>query len=177
MDAFDVLGLAPSLDLDLSTLEQRYRELQRQLHPDRFAQASRSERRHSLVRAVSINDAYRLLKDELRRAELVYARLSGERAADGDTTAEPELLMEVMELREELQGARKRGDLRRARELHGDVSQRQAAARDALKQAFSALAQGHSPASREQAARALSRLRYYKRFQDEVAAIEDELAQ
>ena len=72
-DAFDVLGLAPSLELDISVLEQRYRDLQRQLHPDKFAQASSSERRSALSRAMSVNDAYRVLKDELKRAEAWFA--------------------------------------------------------------------------------------------------------
>ena len=43
MDAFDLLGLTPALDLDPKVLEQRYRDLQRTLHPDRFAQAAASE--------------------------------------------------------------------------------------------------------------------------------------
>lgn len=175
MDAFDVLGLAPSLELDISLLEQRYRELQKQLHPDKFVQASSAERRQSLSRAVSVNDAYRLLKDQLKRAELIYARLSGEKADDGQATAEPELLMEVMELREELAAVRKRGDMVRANELRKDVSARQETALNALRLAFSLLAAGTAPAAREKAARALSRLRYYQRFQHEVDSIEDDL--
>ena len=59
MDAFDVLGLPPAFDLDAALLEQRYRELQRALHPDRFVKAQASERRASLARAVSVNEAYR----------------------------------------------------------------------------------------------------------------------
>src|SRR5687767_8455314 len=101
MDAFDVLGLPPAFELDSSALEQRYRDLQRQLHPDKFVHASSSERRESLSRAVSVNDAYRTLQDELKRAELVFTRLAGH-APDPQRTADSELLMEVMELREEL---------------------------------------------------------------------------
>lgn len=174
MDAFDVLGLAPALELDISALEQRYRELQRQLHPDKFVQAGSSERRAALSRAVSVNDAYRLLKDPLKRAELIFARLSGAEGPSGEETADPELLMEVMELREELAAVKKRADLQRAAELRNDVQKRQDSALATLKQAFATPAADLSLAQRHKAGHALSRLRYYRRFQDEVDAIEAE---
>src|SRR5690606_25069613 len=100
----DVLALRPSFDLDTNELERRYRELQRQLHPDKFAQSSSSERRASLARAVTVNDAYRALRDELKRGELVLARL--DKAARTGEVQDPELLMEVMELRESLAEAK-----------------------------------------------------------------------
>jgi molecular chaperone HscB len=115
MDAFDVFGLAPAFDLDQNELERRYRELQKQLHPDKFVHATRSERRESLSRAVSVNEAYQALRDELKRADLVLTRHAG--APVGKATVDPELLMEVMELREALASARKRGDLAAARAL------------------------------------------------------------
>jgi molecular chaperone HscB len=176
MDAFDVLGLAPALDLELTTLEQRYRDLQRTLHPDKFVHASSSERRESLSRAVSVNEAYRLLKDELKRAELLFTRLTGQKASDAQTTADPELLMEVMELREDLAGARKRRDLTQAAHLQSEVRERERAAGQILRSAYATLASGANPAAQEKAGRALSRLRYYRRFQDEAAALEDDVS-
>jgi molecular chaperone HscB len=174
MDAFDVLGLTPALELDISVLEQRYRELQRQLHPDKFVQAASGERRAALSRAVSVNDAYRVLKDPLKRAELLFARRSGDAAQREEETADPELLMEVMELREELAAVKKRGDLQRAAELRVDVQARQENALTTLKQAFATPAEQLSLAQHHKAGHALSRLRYYTRFQDEVDAIEAE---
>ena len=175
MDAFDVLGLAPSFDLDVNELERRYRELQKQLHPDKFVHASSSERRDSLSRAVSVNDAYRILKDELKRAELLLARRAG--AALGEATVDPELLMEVMELREELASARKRRDITAARALGTLVAERAASETQKLRQSFTELAQGHASGAAQMAAHALTRLRYFRRFQDEVAAIEDEFSE
>jgi molecular chaperone HscB len=174
MDAFDVLGLTPALELDTSVLEQRYRELQRQLHPDKFVQAGSSERRSALSRAVSVNDAYRVLKDPLKRAELLFARLSGSAAQREAETADPALLMEVMELREELSGVKQRGDLQRASELRRDVQVRQESALATLKQTFDTPAAELSLEQLHLAGHALSRLRYYTRFQDEVDAIEAE---
>ena len=198
MDAFDVLGLAPSFDLDSKVLEQRYRDLQRALHPDKFAQASAAERRASLSRAVSVNEAYRALRDELKRAEVLYARLGGKLSERGGEPADPELLMEVMELREQLSETKQSRDVAARERLTREVRQLNDDHVAVLRQAFVTLlasgSRGGRPrlsaalaeaadelAAREAgdtgalqvAARALSRLRYYRRFLDEVAALED----
>jgi molecular chaperone HscB len=173
MDAFDLLGLTPAFDLDQDELERRYRELQKQLHPDKFVHASSSERRASLARAVSINEAYRDLRDELKRADLLLARHGGPSA--GKATVDPELLMEVMDLRESLAAARKRKDLPGARKLSVQVAERAGVETQTLRDAFAQIAAGRSEGAIQSAAHALMRLRYFRRFQDEVAAIEDEL--
>jgi molecular chaperone HscB len=198
MDAFDVLGLVPAFDLDSKMLEQRYRDLQRALHPDRFAQASASERRASLSRAVSVNDAYRALRDELKRAEVLYVRLGGELSERGGQPADPELLMEVMELREQLSETKQSRDVAARERLAEEVQQLHDESVAVLRKAFAKLqglntrggiARVHASLAeaaealeeREHgragalrvAARALSRLRYYRRFLDEVAVQED----
>jgi molecular chaperone HscB len=175
MDAFDVLGLAPAFDLDHGELERRYRELQQQLHPDKFVNASSSERRESLTRAVSVNEAYRALRDELKRADLLLARHAG--PSIGKATVDPELLMEVMELREALATARKRGDLSVARALAAQVAARADGETQTLRHAFAQLQAGGADGAVQSAAHALMRLRYFRRFQDEVAAIEDEVTE
>lgn len=174
MDAFDVLGLPPAFDLDPKLIEQRYRDLQRALHPDRFTQASASERRASLSRAVSVNDAYRVLRDELKRAEALFVRLGGEISERGGQAADPGLLMEVMELREQLSDTKARGDAAARDKLTREVRALDRQTIDALRGALSALAAGDASA-RDATARALSRLRYYRRFLDEVAVLEDAL--
>ncbi|MDB4976057.1 MAG: hscB [Myxococcaceae bacterium] len=171
MDAFDVLGLTPAFDLDAKLVEQRYRDLQRALHPDKFTQASASERRASLSRAVSVNEAYRVLRDELKRAEALFARHGGQTSESASKTADPALLMEVMELREELASTRHSHDAAARSRLTSEVKQKNQAASDALRRAFASLERGEG-AALDDAARALSRLRYYRRFLDEVAAID-----
>jgi len=198
MDAFDVLGLVPAFDLDSKVLEQRYRDLQRALHPDKFAQASASERRASLSRAVSVNDAYRALRDELKRAELLYLRLGGELSERGGQPADPELLMEVMELREQLSETKQSRDVAARERLTREVQQLNDDSIGVLRQTFAALQASHArggtarvhaslagaaealeagevgeAGALQVAARALSRLRYYRRFLDEVAVLED----
>jgi molecular chaperone HscB len=174
MDAFEVLQLAPRFSLDVSALEAQYRELQRHLHPDRFVNAPAPERRESLARAVAVNEAYRALRDELKRAEILLNR-AGRRTSEQETV-EPETLMEVMELREQLADARASRDLTTARRLASDVAAREAKLRQVLVDAFDGPVAA-PPAAVEAAARALARLRYYRRFQDEVQALEDDASE
>ena len=68
-DYFSVFGMNPRLDLDLTELEHAFHRLSRKLHPDRFARAGENEKQWSLADTALLNDAYRTLKDPLRRTE------------------------------------------------------------------------------------------------------------
>src|SRR5205085_10807330 len=68
-DYFAFLGVPRKLNLDLSDLEQRFRTLSRQFHPDYFYNATPAERRASLERSSYLNDAYRTLKNAAARVE------------------------------------------------------------------------------------------------------------
>ena len=102
-DHFELFGLPVAFELDRSTLDARYRELQRQVHPDRYASASDQERRISMQQAARLNEAYQVLKDPLLRGryllELRGLRLDDQQQSLRDTA----FLMEQMELREELE--------------------------------------------------------------------------
>jgi molecular chaperone HscB len=68
-DYFSVFCLKPHLQIDLSALESEFHRLSRKLHPDRFARAQENEKEWSLADTALLNDAYRTLKDPLRRTE------------------------------------------------------------------------------------------------------------
>ncbi len=103
IDHFARLDLDPRFDLDTAEIERRYFALQRQFHPDRFAAKSAKERALSLRHATALNEAYRVLKDPLARAEHLLALAGRAMRADGaETVSDPGLLMEAMETREEL---------------------------------------------------------------------------
>jgi molecular chaperone HscB len=159
---FDVLGLPARFALDPAELERRFRDVQRAVHPDRHAGAAPAVRRAALSGAVSASQAYRTLRDELARAEALLAVLGAPAAAP---QADPALLMEMMTLRESLEEAR--GDSRRVASLRAEVEGARAAALASLGAAFDA----HEL---PRAAALLARLRYHRRFLDEVAALEDE---
>ena len=68
-DYFSFFGLPRKLAIDLADLDVRFRRLSRQFHPDYFYTASGQERLASLERASYLNDAYRVLRQPLDRAE------------------------------------------------------------------------------------------------------------
>jgi molecular chaperone HscB len=101
-DYFQLFGLPSSFDVDLELLTSRYRELQRAVHPDRFANATAQERRLAMERASDVNQGYRVLKEPIERA-LHLLRLNGVNVDDTTgASVEPAFLMEQMELRETL---------------------------------------------------------------------------
>lgn len=173
MDAFALLGLPPTMELDMATLERRYRDLQKQLHPDKFVDAAPSARRESLSRAVAVNDAYRVLRDEISRAETILSRHQPEGGEGREREADPALLMEIMELREQLSEAKAARDLRVIAKLSAQVNQQQKEAREALYRALAELSEPSSDAALSRAKSALAQLRYYRRFQEEVALAEE----
>lgn len=170
-DPFQTLGVEPSFTLDVGALEQRHRELSRALHPDRFAGRPASERRQALSRAIEVNEAFRTLRDPLQRAEAILRRRGIVRAEGQEPRPEPEFLMEIMELREALTEARRARDVSRVGALSDEVRKREEQARLALAALF-----GAEPVDPGPVERRLGELRYFRRFLEEAAAIEDEIA-
>lgn len=99
---FELFELPVSFEIDLQDLSQRYRELQRVVHPDKFANASDRERRLSVEKAAVINEAYQVLKSPQRRARYMLELQSVSFDDEKDTALDPSFLMEQIELREAL---------------------------------------------------------------------------
>ncbi|MGC2154005.1 MAG: Fe-S protein assembly co-chaperone HscB [Terriglobales bacterium] len=127
VDYFTFFGFSRKLDLDTAALEREFYALSRRLHPDVFAQAEPQERAWSLEQSSMLNDAYRALKDPIKRTEYLL-RMEGveleeqskqatEKArATGELKKQvvpPDLLEEVFELNmhlEELRAQKKLGE-------------------------------------------------------------------
>ena len=109
-DYFAFLGVSRKLNLDLAGLEQNFRALSRQFHPDYFYNAAPAERRASLERSSYLNDAYRALKQPPTRiAYLLELEGFAPKAADPSRASKevpPALLEEVFALNEELDEVR-----------------------------------------------------------------------
>ena len=112
-DYFSFLGVPRKLNLDTADLEQRFRALSRQFHPDYFYNATPAERRASLERSSYLNDAYRTLRQPILRLEYLLSLegMDRRRSERGDATPSenkvpPALLEEVFALNEELDTVR-----------------------------------------------------------------------
>jgi len=100
MNEFQRLSLDSCFELDLVHLEKQYFQLQRKLHPDNFVGASALEKDFSKSHSAAVNHSYIILKNPLKRAEHLL-QIQGVALSDKSTGVEdPNLLMEVMEMRE-----------------------------------------------------------------------------
>ena len=99
-DDFTLFGLPRRFALDPALLSTRWRELQTQVHPDRFAAADGAAQRLAMQWAVRVNEGYRRLKDPLSRATYL-CELAGQ--ALGEVQSVPhEVLARQMQWHEEL---------------------------------------------------------------------------
>jgi molecular chaperone HscB len=161
MDPFARLGVAPAFAIDLAELERVHRELSRALHPDRHLQSMPSERRRTLDEAVAVNEAWRILRDPLRRAEALLS-LRGAQTDGPDAKPAPAFLMAMMERREELEAAKAKG-LVALEALERDVAADLQACLDRLGEALDAGVARHGKPEK-----ILAELRFHRRLLDEL---------
>lgn len=163
---FELLGLPARFDLDPSQIESAFFDRSKELHPDRFASAPPAERVAALQRSRALNDAYQTLKKPVGRAEYLLER-AGVTIGDNERL-EPEMIMRVLELREELAAARAQKDLETVGRLQGQMAKR----RD---QAIHELGERFAANDTAGAKRVLISLRYIDRYLEECdAALDDE---
>ncbi len=105
-DHFTLFGLPRAFRLDARMLDSRYRELQAQVHPDRFTAASDADKRLSMQWATRANEAYQALKKPLERANYLLHLAGHDVQAESNTAMPVEFLMEQMEWREATAEAR-----------------------------------------------------------------------
>ncbi|HEX6268133.1 MAG TPA: Fe-S protein assembly co-chaperone HscB, partial [Burkholderiales bacterium] len=119
---FELFGLSPAFRLDREALEKAYREIQSQVHPDRFAHAGDAERRASLQWTTRVNEAYRVLKDPVQRARHILELHGLDVAFETDTRMPADFLGQQLELREELERAVGSKDAAALDRLRSDLS-------------------------------------------------------
>jgi molecular chaperone HscB len=102
---FELFGLQPAFSVDQQALESR-------VHPDRFAHAGDAERRASLQWTTRVNEAYRSLKNPVQRASHILALHGVDVAFETNTAMPAAFLGQQMELREALENAIQRKDVK-----------------------------------------------------------------
>ena len=102
---FELFQVPARFAQDLAQLDARWKELQRQVHPDKFAAEGAAAQRVAMQWSARINEAYRRLKDPIRRAAYLCELHGAPIDAERNTAMPPEFLMQQMELREALDEA------------------------------------------------------------------------
>ena len=170
---FELFGLPVSFEVDQQQLSERYRDLQRTVHPDRYANASDQERRLSVQLAAQINEALQTLKSPIQRARYLLEMRGVKFDEQRDTAIDPMFLMEQMELREALADIPEQDDaLMKVGRLQDDI-------RDKVKQLTNELAglfADGSDAAMQQAKAAVQKLQFMAKLQQEADNVEEDIA-
>ncbi|HYW55940.1 MAG TPA: Fe-S protein assembly co-chaperone HscB [Polaromonas sp.] len=102
---FELFDVPVRFAQDRSTLDARWKELQREAHPDNFAAQGAPEQRLAMQWSVRINEAYQRLKDPLKRAVYLCELHGAPIQAESNTAMPPEFLIQQMQWREALEDA------------------------------------------------------------------------
>ncbi len=175
-DFFTLFDLPVSFEIDLNALAECYREVQRAVHPDKFANASEAERRLSVQMAARVNEAYRTLKDPLARARYLL-ELRGVELDEKNTAVDSAFLMEQIELRERLADVRLcvgKDGVDSHQQLHSIAQDINTHAK-ILTIKMAELLQASDTDSLQQARDITRKLQFFRRLNEEVDALDDEL--
>ncbi len=112
--------------MDAARLERGYRDLQSQVHPDRFASATEAERRVAMQWATRGNEAFRTLKDPLERARYLLQLKGYDTEEESNTAMPPDFLMQQMEWREAVADARSSSDAKELARLRDEIAHKRA---------------------------------------------------
>ena len=93
---FELFNLPERFQLDLEILQENYRAIQKEIHPDRFATSSENEKVQSMIKSTQANDGYQTLKSPIKRAKYI---LSLHKSVE-KITLPPDFLMQQMEWEE-----------------------------------------------------------------------------
>ncbi|GIU31365.1 co-chaperone HscB [Shewanella schlegeliana] len=172
MNYFELFSLLPSYDVDTALLAERYRELQRAVHPDKFANASEQDKRLSVQRTAQINDGFQTLKNPIQRAEHLLALKGLELSHESTTLKDTQFLMQQMEWRESLEEIKHSDDPdSEIAELYDSFEQYAKQITTDLKP----LLVSEFEADHLQAAEQIRKLKFMAKLQDELTRVEDAL--
>jgi molecular chaperone HscB len=159
--------------VDLEVLQHKYRDLQKAVHPDKFAAAGNRERRLSMQQTSLINQAYNALKHPVERAVYLLSLKGIDLNMDRETTMDAGFLMEQLELREKMADAQHADDPLR------ELDALRASVRDRSRQLMEAFSRSFDEADYEAAREIVRKLQFLHKGEKEVdemtARIEDEL--
>lgn len=166
---FALFDLPVAFQVDSALLNERYLALQKSLHPDNFSAASAQEQRLAIQKSAEINDALRILKDPITRADSIIAINTGETEnPEEKSNNDIDFLMQQMEWRETLENIENRKDTDELTAFTQEINQIRHAILSKLSTALDA--------QQWDIARAITdKLRFIKKLQAEIERVEETL--
>ena len=166
---FALFDLPVAFQVDSALLNERYLALQKSLHPDNFSAASAQEQRLAIQKSAEINDALRILKDPITRADSIIAINTGETEnPEEKSNNDIDFLMQQMEWRETLENIENRKDTDELTAFAQEINQIRHAILCELSTALDA--------QHWDIARAITdKLRFIKKLQAEIVRVEETL--
>ena len=170
---FELFDVPVAYDVDLDLVQQRYRDLQKVVHPDKFANASDQEKRISMQQTSRINEALNALRHPVDRAIYLLSLKGIDLNLENETTMDAGFLMAQIEMREELSDIRSKDDPLAeldnfSRQIKSDMT--------AMMESYSAAYEGGHLDDAKEWIRKMQFMQKAKKEVDELSAkIEDEL--
>lgn len=162
-----MFALQPAFVIDTAALAVTYRQLAKEMHPDRFANASAAEQRQAVEHAAELNDAFHTLKSPTQRA--LYLLRQQADLPEETTIQDGEFLLQQMEWREQLEDLQEQADLAALALFVRELKH----ARDKIDTAFADCVQ--DPQQRMQAERLARRMQFLDKMFYEVRQLEERL--
>lgn len=163
---FDLFQLPQQFAVDASALDSAYRNVQGQVHPDKFVSASEAEKRVAMQWATRANEAYQTLKNPLKRATYLCELHGVDLEVESNTSMPPAFLMQQMEWRESLQDAKAARDIDALTELDEAL---RTARKEEVEQIGTLLNRGDYTS----AARAIRQMMFLEKFGAEIGQLFD----
>ncbi|MDM0105747.1 Fe-S protein assembly co-chaperone HscB [Variovorax sp. J22R24] len=165
---FELFAVPATFAQDRAALDARWKELQREAHPDRFAAQGAAAQRVAMQWSVRINEAYQRLKNPIRRATYLCELNGSPINAEHNTAMPSDFLMQQMAWREELDEA---SDVDALDKLRAEVEAGRARALSSLDWLIDE--KGDYPA----AARQVRALMFIERFAEDIETKSDQWGQ
>ncbi|KVH90563.1 uncharacterized protein LOC112521270 [Cynara cardunculus var. scolymus] len=157
IDYFRIFGLDRKFDIEDGSLEGKYKDWQKKLHPDLVHTKSEEEREYAAEQSARVIDAYGTLRKPLSRA-IYIMRLEGVEVDEEQTVSEPELLGEIMEIREAVEEAT---DSQALNQIQSQMEEKLRRWSDSFANAFRSK-------KYDEALRSIQRITYYHRVKEEI---------
>lgn len=165
---FELFHLPQRFSVDVTALEQAYREVQNRVHPDKFTNASDAEKRVAMQWATRANEAYQTLKNPFKRAAYLCELNGIDLQTESNTAMPRDFLMHQMEWREALEEAKVAKDIDALEKLDAEM-------RDMRKNKVAHIGELLDTQDFEAAAQGVRQLMFLEKFGEEVHSVFEKL--